>query len=190
MEQEYGKDSTIQNWIQYYNENIGQVETEIIQGCTATEIIQKQQKQRRVTLQDKYSKIRETLLKSHSNDRLIRDTISLMDAPEPETCINYIKDSNRIMDSDKRHIIYLTAEQGKAIRVLKQYAKSQRKTVSTILKEKQISYSESYCRYLVSFNNLVEKNPKLMKCSVSIGLIINNIKTVEKICEEFKWNIQ
>ena len=76
--------------------------------------------------------------------------------------------------------------QGEAISHLKQKVKKGQR-ISTLLAENNIKISASHCRSLVSLFKLCTDHQTLLKCNLSILLLLGNIKLVREICTELNW---
>ena len=59
--------------------------------------------------------------------------------------------------------------------------------ISTLLAKNNIKISTSHCRSLVSLFKLCTDHQTLLKCNLSIHLLLGNIKLVKEICSELNW---
>lgn len=103
-----------------------------------------------------------------------------------EKCIETIQNCERLITSGKLSVLRHSAMQGEAIFHLKQKAKKGQ-SISSLLAENNIRFSASHCRSLVSLFTLCSEHKTLLKCSVSIRLLLGNIKLVREICTQLKW---
>ena len=130
-----------------------------------------------------YKELKERLLQSYSEDYKPNDT-QLSSLDSVENCINNVKQLEHWIVGNKRNIIYFSALQGQNINTLKGY---KRGDVGVFLVKNGIHFSVSHCNALVRLFKLVEEYPKLQNCSIELGTIIKNMKTVKEICKELNW---
>ena len=108
--------------------------------------------------------IKKKLQQTYSADRgKTGDNESNMSSKEE--CIQSYKEFQKLIDSDKRNLLYNSAKQGQVL----QYLKANLDRGISFLKyieEKEISISLSHCNFLKSLHELSVKHPMIFKCSV------------------------
>lgn len=162
----YPEDNNIKQWFQKYSEEFGHKKPVL-------------KRTRSVVKRD----VKDKLLESYSEERTISGEIKIETETE-ESCVNSIKLLELSIKSNKRDIIYKSALQGQVIDNLKKLRKG---NTGVFLAQHGIKFSVSYCNSLVRLYKLVEAHSNLIKCSVDLRLIIQNMKVVKEICEELHW---
>lgn len=176
----YPNDEVFQRWMNYYNQ-AGRAGLEKM--IYPPPLVRKQQSHE--DLEKKKKKLKTVLQKSLTEERsLISDVIPQFDTTEK--CIEIIQNCERLITSGKLSVLRHSAMQGEAISHIKQMAKKGQ-SISSLLAENNIQFSASHCRSLVSLFTLCSEHQTLLKCNVSIRLLLGNIKLVREICTELKW---
>lgn len=176
----YPNDEIFQRWMNYYNQT-GRVGLENM--INPPPLVRKQQSHE--DLEKKKKKLKTVLQKSLTEERsLTSDVIPQFDTAKK--CFETIQNCERLITSGNLSVIRHSAMQGEAIFRIKQTAKKGQ-SISSLLAENNIQFSASHCRSLVSLFTLCLEHQTLLKCNVSIRLLLGNIKLVREICTELKW---
>ena len=177
MQDTHPDDELFQQWTNHYNQTGRAGLEEMIHSPPP---VRKQQSH-----EEKKKKLLKLLEKSLTNERsLAVDVEPQFDSTQK--CIETIKNCERLIVSGRLSVLRHSAMQGEAISHIKQMAKKGQ-SISSLLAENNICFSASHCRSLVSLFTLCLEHQTLLKCNVSIRLLLGNIKLVREICTELKW---
>ena len=140
-------------------------------------------------LEKKKKKLKTMLEKLLTEER----TLTVDVEPQFDTtqkCIENIQNCERLIASGKLSVLRHTAMQGQAILHIKRKAKKGQ-SIPSLLAENNIQFSASHCRSLVSLFSLCSEHQTLLKCNLSIRLLLGNIKLVSEAGQNFdevvKW---
>lgn len=176
----YPTDEVFQHWMRYYQQ-IGRGGLEEL--INPPPQVRKQQS--REDLEKKKKKLKSVLEKSLTQERtLLQDVVPQYDTTQK--CIETIQNCERLINSGKLSVLRHSVMQGEAISHIKQRIKKGQ-SVSSLLADNNIQFSASHCRSLVSLFSLCSDHQTLLRCNLSIRLLLGNIKLVKEICTELKW---
>lgn len=180
MSTNYPTDEIFQHWMYYYQQ-IGRGGLEEL--INPPPQVRKQQSPD--DLEKKKKKLKTVLEKSLTQERtLVQDVVPQYDTTQK--CIETIQNCERLINSGKLSVLRHSVMQGEAISHIKQRIKKGQ-SVSSLLADNGIQFSVSHCRSLVSLFSLCSKHQTLLRCNLSIRLLLGNIKLVKEICTELKW---
>ena len=136
-------------------------------------------KNRKVSLEEE---IKKKLQQTYSADRLITGDYELKMSSKEE-CVQSYKELQKLIDSDKRNVLYNSAKQGQVLQYLKANLD---KGISFLkcIEEKEISFSLSHCNFFISLYELSVKHPMILQCSVEFGFVKANMKTIRNFLEK------
>ena len=178
MQNTYPNDEIFQRWTNHYTQTGRAGLEEMIHPPPP---VRKQQLSR----EEKKKKLKTKLETSLTMERsLTVDVEPQFDSTQK--CIETIKNCERLIVSGRLSVLRHSATQGDAISHIKQMAKKGQ-SIPSLLAENNICFSASHCRSLVSLFTLCSEHQTLLKCNVSIRLILGNIKLVREICTKLKW---
>ena len=133
----------------------------------------------------KKKKLKTILEKSLSEERtLLVDVVSNYDTTQ--NCIETIGNCERLINSGSLSVLRHSVMLGDAISHLKLTVKKGQR-ISTLMAENNIKISASHCRSLFSFFKQCTDHQTLLKCNLSVRLLLGNIKLVQEICTELNW---
>lgn len=180
MSTNYPTDEIFQHWINYYQQTGRGGLEELINPPP-----QVRKQQSREDLEKKKKKLKTVLEKSLTQERtLVQDVVPQYDTTQK--CIETIQNCERLINSGKLSVLRHSVMQGEAISHIKQRIKKGQ-SISSLLADNGIQFSVSHCRSLVSLFSLCSKHQTLLRCTLSIRLLLGNIKLVKEICTELKW---
>ena len=126
--------------------------------------------------------IKKKLQQAYSADRRITGDYELK-MTSKEECVQSYKDLQKLIDSDKRNVLYNSAKQGQVLKHLK----ANLDKGSSFLKcmdEKEISISLNHCNFLISLYELSVKHPMILGCSVELRFVKANMKIIRNLLEK------
>ena len=136
-------------------------------------------KNSKVSLEEEINK---KLQQTYSADRGIPGDYELRMSSKDE-CSQSYKELQKLIDCDKRNVLYNSAKQGQVL----QYLKSNLDKGIPFLKcieEKEITISLSHCNFLISLYELSVKHPMILQCSVELRFVKANMKTIRNLLEK------
>ena len=180
VHQNYPDDELLKNWVTYYQQTGRETIEQLIQPPPPVK--------KQLSNEDynkKKDKLKSVLQKSYSEERTLTEVVT----PQYDTtqqCIETIQNCERLIISGKLSLLHHSAMQGQAIFHLNQNAKKGQ-NITSLLGENNIKFSTSHCRNLTNLYKLCSEYQNLLKCAVSIRIMLGNIKLVKDICHDLKW---
>ena len=106
------------------------------------------------------------LLQAFSSDRRTVGECEA-DISSEGACIATYKKLEQLIRSDKRNILFNSANQGYMLKHLETIMKRNRSFIKC-LQDKEIKMSLSHCNIFINFHDLVTEHPQIVQCSLEL----------------------